>query len=170
MCDIRFNMTTEERNTRVAAFFASVQQLRGQAGVQLLNKAWFPKISNAAFDKWKNLISSNIKSLHSCASVDELMEKLWVIKDNNDDMVGIGEITIHRTAEILADAWDLDRNANCWSMACSLMIRFCIRNKITKEVLIESIAKVEDKLVKLTLMDKIIFVNSLLRSNSLEIV
>lgn len=169
MCNIRFNMTADERDTRVAAFFASVQQLRGQAGVQFLNKAWFPKISNAAFDKWKNLISSNIKSLHSCTSVDELMEKLWDIKANND-MVGIGEITIHRTAEILADAWDLDRNANCWSMACSLMIRFCIRNNITKEVLIESIAKVEDKLVKWTLMDKIIFVNSLLRSNSLEII
>lgn len=169
MCDIRFNMTTEERNTRVAAFFASVQQLRRQAGVQFLNKAWFPKISNAAFDKWKNLISSNIKSLHSCASVDELMEKLWDIKANND-MVGIGEITIHRTAEILADTWDLDRNANCWSMAYSLMTRFCIRNNITKEVLIESVEKAEGMLAKWPLMDKIIFVNSLLRSNSLEII
>ena len=169
MCDIRFIMTTEERNTRVAAFFASVQQLRRQAGVQFLNKAWFPKISNAAFDKWKNLISSNIKSLHSCASVDELMEKLWDIKANND-MVGIGEITIHRTAEILADTWDLDRNANCWSRAYSLMTRFCIRNNITKEVLIESVEKAEGMLAKWPLMDKIIFVNSLLRSNSLEII
>lgn len=170
MCNIRFNMTSDELNTRVVEHLTSIQQLRKQAGLQLLDKSWFPKISNAAFDDWKRIISRNIRSLRSSASVDELMEKLWDIKDNNDDMVGIGEITIHRTAEILADAWDLDRNANCWSMACSLMIRFCNRNKITKEVLIESIAKVGDKLVKLTLMDKIIFVNSLLRSNSLKIV
>lgn len=85
-------------------------------------------------------------------------------------MVGIGEITIHRTAEILADTWDLDRNANCWSMAYSLMTRFCIRNNITKEVLIESVEKAEGMLAKWPLMDKIIFVNSLLRSNSLEII
>ena len=138
MCNIRFNMTTDERNARVAACFASVQQLREQAGSQLLDKAWFPKISKEAFDKWKCIISRNISSLNSSASVDELMEKLWNIKDNND-LVGIGEITIHRTAEILADARDLDRNANCWSMAYSLMTRFCIRNNITKEVLIESV-------------------------------
>lgn len=169
MCNIRFNMTTDELNTRVVAHLASVQQLRKQAGLQLLDKSWFPKISNAAFDDWKRIISRNIRSLRSSASVDELMEKLWNIKENND-MVGIGEITIHRTAEILADAWDLDRNANCWSMACSLMTRFCIRNNITKEVLIESVAKVEDMLAKWPLMDKIIFVNALLRSNSLEII
>lgn len=169
MCNIRFNMTADERDTRVATCLVNVHQLKKQAGSQLLNKAWFPKISNAAFDKWKNLISSNIKSLHSCASVDELMEKLWNIKDNND-LGGIGEITIHRTAEILADAWDLDRNANCWSMAYSLMIGFCIRNNITKEVLIESVEKAEGMLAKWPLMDKIIFVNSLLRSNSLEII
>ena len=169
MCNIRFNMTTDELNTRVVAHLASVQQLRKQAGLQLLDKSWFPKISNAAFDDWKRIISRNIRSLRSSASVDELMEKLWNIKENND-MVGIGEITIHRTAEILADAWDLDRNANCWSMACRLMTRFCIRNNITKEVLIESVAKVEDMLAKWPLMDKIIFVNALLRSNSLEII
>lgn len=169
MCNIRFNMTTDELNTRVVAHLASVQQLRKQAGLQLLDKSWFPKISNAAFDDWKRIISRNIRSLRSSASVDELMEKLWNIKENND-MVGIGEITIHRTAEILADAWDLDRNANCWSMACSHMTRFCIRNNITKEVLIESVAKVEDMLAKWPLMDKIIFVNALLRSNSLEII
>lgn len=61
-------------------------------------------------------------------------------------------------------------NANCWSIAYGQMTSFCARNTITKEVLIERVAAKDDRLAEITLMDKIIFVNSLLLSDSLEVV
>ncbi len=137
--------------------------------MQFIDKAWFPSIRNNAFDQWKNIISNNIASLHTCVSIDDLMKELWKIKDCSG-VSGIGEVTVHRTAEILANLWDLDMNANCWSIAYSQMTSFCVRNNITKDVLIERVAAEDDRLAEMTLMDKIIFVNSLLLSDSLEVV
>lgn len=98
-----------------------------------------------------------------------MIDRLWEIKDSSS-IVGIGEVTVHRTAEILATQLDLDMNANCWSIAYGQMTSFCVRNTITKEVLIERVAAKDDRLAEITLMDKIIFVNSLLLSDSLEVV
>lgn len=173
MCEIRFNMTDDELRTRVATYLANVHQLRNQlrnlSCLQFIDKAWFPSIRNNAFDQWKNIISNNIASLHSCVSIDDLIDRLWEIKDSSS-IVGIGEVTVHRTAEILATQLDLDMNANCWSIAYGQMTSFCVRNTITKEVLIERVAAKDDRLAEITLMDKIIFVNSLLLSDSLEVV
>lgn len=173
MCEIRFNMTDDELRTRVATYLANVHQLRNQlrnlSCLQFIDKAWFPSIRNNAFNQWKNIISNNIASLHTCVSVDNLIDRLWDIRDSSS-IVGIGEVTLHRTAEILANLWDLDMNANCWSIAYGQMTSFCARNTITKEVLIERVAAKDDRLAEITLMDKIIFVNSLLLSDSLEVV
>ena len=137
--------------------------------MQFIDKTWFPSIRNNAFNQWKNIISNNIASLHTCVSVDDLIDRLWDIRDSSS-IVGIGEVTVHRTAEILATQLDLDMNANCWSIAYGQMTSFCVRNTITKEVLIERVAAKDDRLAEITLMDKIIFVNSLLLSDSLEVV
>lgn len=173
MCEVRFNMTDDELRTRVATYLANVHQLRNQLrnqhGLQFMDKACFPSIRNNAFNQWKNIISNNIASLHACVSIDDLIDRLWKIKDSSS-IVGIGEVTVHRTAEILANLWDLDMNANCWSIAYGQMTSFCARNTITKEVLIERVAAKDDRLAEITLMDKIIFVNSLLLSDSLEVV
>ena len=152
---------------------ANVHQLRNQlrnlSCLQFIDKTWFPSIRNNAFNQWKNIISNNIASLHTCVSVDDLIDRLWDIRDSSS-IVGIGEVTVHRTAEILATQLDLDMNANCWSIAYGQMTSFCVRNTITKEVLIERVAAKDDRLAEITLMDKIIFVNSLLLSDSLEVV
>lgn len=173
MCEIRFNMTDDELRTRVATYLANVHQLRNQlrnlSCLQFIDKTWFPSIRNNAFNQWKNIISNNIASLHTCVSVDDLIDRLWDIRDSSS-IVGIGEVTVHRTAEILATQLDLDMNANCWSIAYGQMTSFCVRNTITKEVLIERVAAKDDRLAEITLMDKIIFVNSLLLSDSLEVV
>ena len=173
MCEIRFNMTDDELRTRVATYLANVHQLRNQLrnqyGLQFMDKAWFPSIRNNAFDQWKNVISNNIASLHTCVSIDDLIDRLWNIKDSSS-IVGIGEVTVHRTAEILANLWNLDMNANCWSMACNFMTSFCVRSNITNEALIERVAADDDRLAEMTLMDKIIFVNSLLLTDLLEVV
>lgn len=173
MCEIRFNMTDDELRMRVATYLANVHQLRNQlrnlSCLQFIDKTWFPSIRNNAFNQWKNIISNNIASLHTCVSVDDLIDRLWDIRDSSS-IVGIGEVTVHRTAEILATQLDLDMNANCWSIAYGQMTSFCVRNTITKEVLIERVAAKDDRLAEITLMDKIIFVNSLLLSDSLEVV
>lgn len=173
MCEIRFNMTDDELRTRVATYLANVHQLRNQlrnlSCLQFIDKTWFPSIRNNPFNQWKNIISNNIASLHTCVSVDDLIDRLWDIRDSSS-IVGIGEVTVHRTAEILATQLDLDMNANCWSIAYGQMTSFCVRNTITKEVLIERVAAKDDRLAEITLMDKIIFVNSLLLSDSLEVV
>ena len=173
MCEIRFNMTDDELRTRVATYLANVHQLRNQlrnlSCLQFIDKTWFPSIRNNAFNQWKNIISNNIASLHTCVSADDLIDRLWDIRDSSS-IVGIGEVTVHRTAEILATQLDLDMNANCWSIAYGQMTSFCVRNTITKEVLIERVAAKDDRLAEITLMDKIIFVNSLLLSDSLEVV
>lgn len=166
-------MTDDELRTRVATYLANVHQLRNQlrnlSCLQFIDKTWFPSIRNNAFNQWKNIISNNIASLHTCVSVDDLIDRLWDIRDSSS-IVGIGEVTVHRTAEILATQLDLDMNANCWSIAYGQMTSFCVRNTITKEVLIERVAAKDDRLAEITLMDKIIFVNSLLLSDSLEVV
>lgn len=166
-------MTDDELRTRVATYLANVHQLRNQlrnlSCLQFIGKTWFPSIRNNAFNQWKNIISNNIASLHTCVSVDDLIDRLWDIRDSSS-IVGIGEVTVHRTAEILATQLDLDMNANCWSIAYGQMTSFCVRNTITKEVLIERVAAKDDRLAEITLMDKIIFVNSLLLSDSLEVV
>ena len=166
-------MTDDELSVRIATYLANVHQLRNQlrnlSCLQFIDKTWFPSIRNNAFNQWKNIISNNIASLHTCVSVDDLIDRLWKIKDSSS-IVGIGEVTVHRTAEILATQLDLDMNANCWSIAYGQMTSFCARNTITKEVLIERVAAKDDRLAEITLMDKIIFVNSLLLSDSLEVV
>ena len=173
MCEIRLNMTDDELRARVDTYFANIHQLRNQLrnqpGLQFIDKAWFPRISNDAFNQWNSILSRNVALLHTCASVNDLMEMLWNIR-NHSGIVGIGETTVHMTAEILADLWELDMNANCWSMACNFMTSFCDRNNITKEVLVERVAAADDRLIEMTLMDRIIFVNSLLHSNSLEVI
>lgn len=173
MCEIRFNMTDDELRTRVATYLANVHQLRNQLrnqhGLQFMDKAYFPSIRNNAFDQWKNIISNNIASLHTCVSIDDLIDRLWDIRDSSS-IVGIGEVTVHRTAEILANLWDLDMNANCWSIAYGQMTSFCARGNITKEALIEKVAAEYCRLAEVSLMDKIIFVNSLLLRNSLEVI
>ena len=173
MCEIRLDMTDDELRARIDTYIANIHQLRNQLrnqiGLQFLDKRWFPSIRNDAFDQWKHIISNNIASLHTCGSVDDLIGMLWDIKDSSG-IVGIGEVTVHRTAEILANLWELDMNANCWSMTCNFMNSFCCRNNITKEVLVERVAAADDRLIEMTLMDRIIFVNSLLRSNSLEVI
>ena len=173
MCEIRFNMTDDELSVRIATYLANVHQLRNQlrnqSCLQFIDKAWFPSIRNNAFNQWKNIISNNIASLHACVSIDDLIDRLWKIKDSSS-IVGIGEVTVHRTAEILANLWDLDMNVSCWSMAYSQMTSFCVRNNITNEALIERVAAEYDRLAEMTLMDKIIFVNSLLLTDSLEVV
>ena len=173
MCEIRFNVTDDELRTRVATYLANVHQLRNQlrnlSCLQFIDKTWFPSIRNNAFNQWKNIISNNIASLHTCVSVDDLIDRLWDIRDSSS-IVGVGEVTVHRTAEILATQLDLDMNANCWSIAYGQMTSFCVRNTITKEVLIERVAAKDDRLAEITLMDKIIFVNSLLLSDSLGVV
>lgn len=173
MCEIRFNMTDDELSVRIATYLANVHQLRNQLrnqhGLQFMDKAWFPRIRNNAFDQWKNILSNNIAYLHACVSIDDLIERLWNIKDSSS-IVGIGEVTVHRTAEILANLWDLDMNANCWSIAYGQMTSFCARGNITKEALIEKVAAEYCRLAEVSLMDKIIFVNSLLLRNSLEVI
>lgn len=173
MCEIRFNMTDDELRTRVTTYLANVHQLRNQLRnqhrLQFIDKAWFPRIRNDAFNQWNDILSNNIALLRACASIDDLMEELWKIRDRSG-VSGIGEVTVHRTAEILANLWDLDMNANCWSIAYSQMTSFCVRNNITKEALIERVAAKYDRLAEMTLMDKIIFVNSLLFSGLLEVV
>ena len=145
------------------------KQLRDQIGLQFLDKRWFPSIRNGAFDQWKNIISNNIANLHTCVSVDDLIDRLWNIRDSSGT-VGIGEVTVHRTAEILANLWDLDMNTNCWSMAYSQMNSFCVMGSITRNALIEKVAAEDDRLSDMVLMDKIIFVNSLLSLKSLEVI
>lgn len=166
-------MTDDELRTRVATYLANVHQLRNQLrnqhGLQFMDKAYFPSIRNNAFDQWKNIISNNIASLHTCVSIDDLIDRLWDIRDSSS-IVGIGEVTVHRTAEILANLWDLDMNANCWSIAYGQMTSFCARGNITKEALIEKVAAEYCRLAEVSLMDKIIFVNSLLLRNSLEVI
>ena len=173
MCEIRFNMADDELSVRIATYLANVHQLRNQLRnlpcLQFIDKAWFPSIRNNAFNQWKNIISNNIASLHTCVSIDDLIDRLWKIKDSSS-IVGIGEVTVHRTAEILANLWDLYMNANCWSIAYGQMTSFCARGNITKEALIERVAAEYYRLAEMSLMDKIIFVNSLLLRNSLEVI
>ena len=173
MCEVRFNMTDDELRTRVTTYLANIHQLRNQLRnqhrSQFIDKAWFPRIRNDAFNQWNDILSNNVALLRTCASVYDLMEELWEIKDRSG-VSGIGEVTVHRTAEILANLWDLDMNVSCWSMAYSQMTSFCVRNNITNEALIERVAAEYDRLAEMTLMDKIIFVNSLLLTDSLEVV
>ena len=173
MCEIILNMTDDELRVRTDTYLANIHrlrnQLRNQSGLQFIDKAWFPRIRNDAFNQWNDILSRNVALLYTCASVDDLMERLWSIRDQSG-IVGIGETTVHMTAEILATQLDLDMNANCWSMTCNFMTSFCSRNNITKEVLVERTAAADDRLIEMTLMDRILFVNSLLRSKSLEVI
>ncbi len=173
MCEIRFNVTDDELRVWIDTYLANVHQLRNQLRnqpcLQFIDKAWFPRISNEAFKQWNDILSRNVALLHNCTSVDDLMERLWDIRDHSG-IVGIGGTTVHMTAEILATQLDLDMNANCWSMTSNFMTSFCDRNYITREALVERVTAADDRLVAMTLMDRIIFVNSLLRSNSLEVI
>ena len=173
MCEIRLDMTDDELRARIDTYIANIHQLRNrlvnQPCLRLIDKTWFPRISNKAFNQWNSILYRNVALLRTCASVDDLMGKLWNIRDNSG-IIGIGEATVHMTAEILANLWELDMNANCWSMACNFMTSLCDENNITKEVLVERVAAADDRLIEMTLMNRIIFVNSLLRSNSLEMI
>ena len=173
MCEIRFNMTDDELSARIDTYLANIYRLRNQLRnhpvLQFMDKAWFPKIRNRAFNQWNDILSRNVASFRNCTSVDDLIEMLWNIKDQSG-IVGIGETTVHMTAEILATRLERDMNANCWSIACNFMTSFCDRNNITREALVERVTAADDRLIEMTLMDRIIFVNSLLRSNLLEII
>lgn len=91
MCEIRLNMTDDELRARIDTYLANIHrlrnQLRNQPGLQFIDKAWFPRIRNDAFNQWNDILSRNVELLHNCTSVDDLMEVLWEIRDHSGIVV-----------------------------------------------------------------------------------
>lgn len=171
MCEVRLKISDEKFRIKIGFFIEQLKQRRSVVNcsfLQALDKSNFPRVQKEAFDLWMNTLSGNIRALNACSSVDALMDKLWELKDVHNAK-GIGEITIHKTAEILAYYWDLPKDDNCWSMAGVDLLSFCYRNNVTKEALVEKVVALSDDIAETSLMDEVIFVDSLVRSDSIDI-
>ena len=159
------NLTQEEINDKVTLYFKRINK-RQLANIpqnlhQILDKSWFPHINRKAYSGWDTLISSNLSNLRKNSNLDDLLRSLWNLKDKNG-IAGIGEVTIISTAEYLGDLWELERNANCYSLLTSKSKSFCLNSHKEDQDFVRIISEKDDRLKKSTLVKQIQFVNFLL--------